>query len=90
MSGGGAHFSATYFPTTEDHPRAEIHSEIAVVRLSSTPSYQSVTLQWSPGDEKQALQYLRELVAAATDLADEIERTIDDREQQVTEAVLGS
>lgn len=78
MSDHGAHVSITYWPTTSDRPQPSIHSNIVALRLAALSSYQGVQLQFSPGDDQNALRYLRELAGVATDLADQVQRKLED------------
>lgn len=85
----GAHVNVTYWPEPNDHPRGCIGSNNSALHFASSAQFQSVHLQFHhPADDKRTIQYLRELAAAATDLADQLERKVEDRERLVAEAVL--
>lgn len=86
---GGAHVSFTYWPEPDDHPAGRIGGNNSSLHFNRLGGFQGAHLQFhSPSGDKQAIQYLRELAASATDLADQLERKVEEREQQVAEAVL--
>lgn len=61
---------------------------IPVVSFTGDIGSDTVSVQMNPDDPHDAIRYLRQLAAVATDLADEVERRAEHREQQVAEAVL--
>lgn len=80
MTAGGSHTSITHWPTLEDHPRGKVNDNHSVLYLTSQFSFQSVHVQFGTTPEALALtvQYLRELAAAATDLADQVQHKLED------------
>ena len=84
----GNHVHITYFPSEKDHPHGSIGGNNTALHLPGRSSVQGLALQFSwPSDGELAVRYLRELAAVATDLADQVQRRIED---ETVKAVLES
>lgn len=85
---GGNHVHVNYFPSEHDHPTGSIGRNNVALRFESMGTFQDLTLQFShPDEDALAVRYLRELAAAATDLADQVQKGMEDA---TAEAVLQS
>lgn len=82
------HFS--YFAGEGDSPGRNFHASDYgnwIPALYLTDHLGTMAIQWQPNELPEAVRYLRELAAVATDLADQVQKQLEDA---TVEAVLQS
>lgn len=82
-----------YLPDPGVEPTSSFEAEgnrIPAIQLSREWSGTYMQVQLSPDDPADAVRYLRQLAAVATDLADQVENAAKEAQAALTEAVLSS